>query len=353
MGGLNDWKRKVPQAASPENTRRDHAIRSQIAAAAGAEYFQNRDPVYHVTENFQKTFDLMGSQRARQYAGERNEGIAANAPGLSKTVIGGQREGPSETDRDDLRELYRQSDMDRMVAPAGDPGSRMFLNRFSEVAFQRGMLSGAILRGTGKMMLFSCLKRTVGQSQPRNIRQRMLFEGASVRRNVAGRSPDQVIFNRGAVDGAVGLVVDVLRDARRTVDTLGELATGKNMLPAGSGAETLLKMYPFLSDTEEHALLEEYRSRLHAEQDVNAKALLQHAIVKTQALIKKKQEMKQRFIVALRSISDNASSALATFSQPGFVEEMYSLLEKEPEPEPPPDDGDDDSQDTTDGQPQQ
>ena len=43
------------------------------------------------------------------------------------------------------------------------------------------------------------------------------------------------MFNRGEADGAVGLVVDVLRDARRVVDSMAELASGKNQLGKESG----------------------------------------------------------------------------------------------------------------------
>ena len=32
-------------------------VRRQLAWAAGAEYFQNRDPLWHVTEAFQTSFE--------------------------------------------------------------------------------------------------------------------------------------------------------------------------------------------------------------------------------------------------------------------------------------------------------
>jgi hypothetical protein len=193
------------------------------------------------------------------------------------------------------------------------------------------------------MMLFSCLKRTVGQSQPKNFRQRMLFEGASVRRNLGGSPPDQTLFNRGAVDGAVGLVVDVLRDARRVVDSLGKLSGGTNVLPLGSGAETLQKMYPFLADGQEHELLAGYREQLKTADTPGDRALLQHAAVKTEALIGKKRYMKERFIAVLRQVADSATAALTEFSQPGFSEDMFSLLQAAmpPEPPKPPEDGGD------------
>ena len=94
------------------------------------------------------------------------------------------------------------------------------LQRFSETAFQRGTMSAAVLQGSGRMMLFSCLKKTIGQSQPNKWQQRKLFEKASPGRNAPGHNPDKVFFNRGFTDSAVGLVIDTLRDARRTVETM-------------------------------------------------------------------------------------------------------------------------------------
>ena len=340
MGGLNEWKKKAPLNAASAPRKRESVIRCQLAAAVGAQWAKDRDPLYHVTEDFKNNFDLMGQRRAERFGiTEETLGIREIAPGLSdaagkKSDEGGQGAEAVRKSMADER-FRRESDMDRMVEPTGYPGSRLFLSRFSQLAFQRGTLAAAVLRGTGKMMLFSCLKRTVGQSQPKNVRQRMLFEGASVRRNLAGSPPNQTLFNRGAVDGAVGLVVDVLRDARRTVNVLGEMAGGKNALPLGSGAETLQKMYPFLADDSERALLEEYREQLETAATPGDRALLQHAVVKTEALIGKKQYMKERFITALRQVEDSATTALTEFSQPGFSEEIFSLLQAAMPPEPP------------------
>lgn len=363
MGSLHEWKKKAASemlsAPQPEKT-----IRRQLAAAAGAEQFQNRDPVWHITEDFRRTFDLMGSAAAQKRAestdqdilGQGMRDVAAGiieGPGMQETQ-GMQdvenRRSPDEEKtgngvREGLRErLLGRSDMNGLVEPGVD-SSRMFLSRFSELAFNRGTLSGAVLRGTGKMMLFSCLKRTIGQSQPKNLRQRMLFEGGSARRNINGSSPDQVMFNRGQVDGAVGIVVDVLRDSRRTVESMEKLASGRNQLTAGSGAETLLKLYPFLSDEKEQQLLGVYREKLSAltnAESGDTRAALQNAIVKAEALIQKKAQMKVNFITALRGIQDRATEALEMFSQPGFTEELYGELTAEDNPEPPEDKGDGD-----------
>ena len=342
MNSLQQWKKRVIPASQKPQLQLEQTVRRQLAGAAGAEFFQNRDPIAHVTEDFQRTFDWIGSRKAQALGGMEEEGQMPWQPPNLEGLEGAREGREARTDQPPGRELAgpggEQTDMDRMVSPSPFPGDKMFLNRFSQIAFQRGTLAGAVLRGSGKMMLFSCLKRTVGQSQPTNQRQQKLFEAGSQRRNVAGNSPDQVIFNRGQVDGAVGLVVDVLRDARRVVDSMTKLAQGDNVLADGSGAETLRKAYPFLSDAQERGLLRDYREKLASAQSPQDRAVLQNAIVKTQALIDKKQQMKQRFIARLREVSDAATQALTDFGQPGFAPELTQLLAGQVVPEPPPED---------------
>ena len=197
MGGLQEWKKKAVQVPGQKaGSGLEKTVRKQLAAAVGADYFDNRDPVRHITEDFQKTFDLMGSRKARERSGmlfetemkqivpglsenrkdqEQPAGLQAGTPGGDWSQIAQQRGRES---------FLEQSSMGDMVEPTDEPGQQMFLSRFAQVAFNRGTLAGAVLRGTGKMMLFSCLKRTAGQSQPMNLRQRKLFEGSSQRRNV-------------------------------------------------------------------------------------------------------------------------------------------------------------------------
>ena len=213
------------------------------------------------------------------------------------------------------------------------------IRRFSETAFQRGTLSGAVLEGTGQMMLFSCLKKTVGQSQPDKWQQRKLFEKASPMRNVPGHSPDKVVFNRGFTHSAVGLVVDTLRDARRTVEDMQDLALGRSEM-GQDGADTLRTMYPFLDDSREQELLEQYRQQLREAGDGREKAALQNAAARMEALIAKKAQMKQEFINKLRFLSDRATEALAAFTEPGFAGALdQALREAVGAEEPPPEDG--------------
>ena len=282
------------------------AVRQQIAWAAGSEVFDNRDPLYHITEDFHQTFDAIGQRHAATLAGETVGGF--QPAGLERQAI--------QPDQTDARQLYQTR----------DPAKQDMVRRFSETAFQRGTLSGAVMQGTGKMMLISCLKRTVGQSEPTKEQQRRLFEGSSQQRNAANHTPDTVVFNRGFASSAVGLVVDTLRDARRVVDSMANLAAGKSNMGDAGGAETLQKMYPFLDTNREQALLAEYAARLRDCTDPTERALLQNAQVRVQALKHKKEQMKQEFINKLRLISDRAAEALTVFEAPSLPGELAEML---------------------------
>ena len=288
----------------------EQRLRRQMAWAAGTEQFQHRDPLYHVTESFQQTFDAMGRRHAAELAGEEPDRQTLGEEAASSQT--GQ--APDSTSAQSFYERRRPEDQD-------------LLRRFSETAFQRGTLSGAVLQGTGQMMLFSCLKKTVGQSQPDKWQQRKLFEAASPARNVPGHSPDKVVFNRGFTNSAVGLVVDTLRDARRTVEDLQDLALGKSEM-GEEGADTLRTMYPFLDDSREQQLLAQYRDRLHRTEDTQEKAALQSAAVRMEAAVAKKAQMKQEFINKLRFLSDRAGEALETFEAPGFAGALDTALRR-------------------------
>ena len=300
----------------------EQTLRRQMAWAAGTEQFQYRDPLYHVTENFQQTFDAMGRRHAAQLGGETPQGMETRQAEQTG-------DAPDFTSARSFYERSSQEDQD-------------MLRRFSQTAFQRGTLSAAVLQGTGKMMLFSCLKKTIGQSQPTRWQQQKLFEKGSPTRNVPGHTPDKVSFNRGFTDSAVGLVVDTLRDARRTVEDMQRLVTGGlSKTEAGaSGADTLRTMYPFLDDSRERQLLEQYREQLKGAGNLQEKTALQNAVARMEALIGKKAQMKMEFINKLRFLSDRANEALEAFSQPEFSAELDQALRKATgAEEPPPDEG--------------
>jgi hypothetical protein len=60
-----------------------------------------------------------------------------------------------------------------------------------------------VLNGTGKMMLVSCLKRTVGESGPKRIQQQTLLGGRGTSCATSpARSPYQNGVNRSFATGA-------------------------------------------------------------------------------------------------------------------------------------------------------
>ena len=322
------------QKQDPSPVMREAQVRRDLAQAAGTEFFQYRDPLYHVTENFQQTFDRIGRSHAAQLAGTQEEtGTPGELGAMSEAREARARTG---------REQGQGQQQERLRSL---PNTVIPLQQFSETAFQRGNLSASILGGTGKMMLVSCLKRTIGQSGPKRIQQQSIFDTGSQRRNVPNRDPDQMVFNRTFADGAVGLVVDTIRDARRVVQSMEDMARGTGELYA-SDTTTLRAMYPFLDNSREKQLMEQYSAQLEQTSDGRERAVLQNGLVHTRALLTKKHQMKIEFINKLRLITDRATEALAEFEAPGFAEEIAAAL-NEPEEEaplaeePPPDTGDD------------
>ena len=318
-------------------------VQHQIALAAGTEAFQNRDPVYHISESFRQTFSLLGARQCGsglysthiEEPGEMLDGADHRVDG--DTAVGAEAFSEKERKQTDSR-FFDKTSMDGVFA-SDSRREEGFLNRFSQTAFNRGHMSGAVMRGTGQMMLVSCLQRTAGQSQPKNFRQRMLFENASATRNVRGHTPDKVVFNKGETDSAIGLVVDVVRDARRSVDSLVSLLEHGPEGRQGSGSGTLQKMYPFLVTEQEDALLSKYKGMLASlggdSENVEKRKVLQHAITKTEAVIAKKHQMRAAFVQHLRMLSDQATAALLLFSQEGFRDSLMSALASGGELPPP------------------
>lgn len=340
-------KDSVPAPAQEQKALKQR-IAGQLAQSAGTEQFAHRDPLYHVSESFMKSFDLMGRLRGGAGQGLLGRGMQADTT---------EKQDPSPWQGDSPKPLEQETSMADLFEPS--PGGQgNFAEKFAQTTFQRGNMAAAVLRGQGKLMLLSCLKRTIGQSQPKNFRQRKLFESAVPgQRAVEGAPADKALFNKGQTDGAVGLVVDVLRDARRAVDSMTALCQGENVLQAGSGAETLQKMYPFLSDSKEQAMKRQYHQLLKhppgGSEDRQRTRILTEAISRTDRLIAKKSQMKTLFINHLRKLSDSAEEAVAVFQHLGFREALYSQLETElgepPPQEPNPDDKPDPTQEAGEG----
>lgn len=314
-------KRKTEIPRRTEAPKR--AADAQLAWAAGSEGFAHRDPLYHVTEDFQQTFDRIGQKYAKRASGEEP------APGAEAEGETARKKRTKEPEKAWGEEAKRSEGP--MLWTGNVPSA---LTGFSETAFQRGAMSAAVLNGTGKMMLVSCLKRTAGQSGPKRLQEQTVFGTGSQVRNIPGRSPDQMVFNRGFAGGALGIVVDTLRDARRVVDSMADMARGTGEL-TGPDNEALRRMYPFLDDSRDAALEAEYREKLAACTDEREKPVLQNALVRTSALRAKKAQMKTEFINKLRFISDRATETLAELEAPGIEDELVAAAFGDVEPDLP------------------
>ena len=271
----------VPAAAPKQ------AVDKRIAWAAGAEYFDHRDPLYHVTESFQQTFDRIGRSHAKELAGGFTQEEESQQGEQRSKAPGKPQPTPGAAGSERTGKLLRRGNVPEAMT------------RFADVAFQRGAMSAAVLNGTGKMMLISCLKRTAGQSGPKRIQQQDFLETGSQVRNVPGRSPDQMIFNRSFAKGALGIVADTIRDARRVVDSMADMAAGTGELEVEE-SETYRRMYPFLDMSRDLAMEAEYREKLAKCTDEREKPVLQNALVQILSLKAKKAQMKNEFINKLR-----------------------------------------------------
>ena len=241
-------------------------VQRQLAGAVDAGAFQHRDPLWHVTESFQQTFDRIGRRRAAQLTleSEGGAGLSAVLGGFSAETARQQQEAARPgADRSAQRGAAPTRERKAQYHPELPQGP---IQTFSETAFQRGNLAASVLQGTGRMMLATCLKRSLGQGEPNQQRQ-TLFGAGSQARTVPGSSPDQMVFYRGFAQSAVGLVVDVLADARAVVDSLTEMAQGTGSLKEDEGAATLRRVYPFLDDSREQQLLAGYQAQLAAADD--------------------------------------------------------------------------------------
>jgi hypothetical protein len=303
-------KKAVPLPAA--ETKR--SIEARLAWAAGTDRLKQHDPLYHVTESFRQSFDRIGLEHARTAAGEaptEEAGTPEKTERDGQALQSGTQQPPARSSRKDAAQAPRS---DAMASG---------LTRFSELAFQRGAMSGAVLNGTGKLMLVSCLKRSAAEAGPKHMQQQTVLGTGSQIQNLPGHAPDRLMFNRGFANSALGIVTDTLRDARRVADSMTEVACGR----AGTGqadCAAMFKLYPFLDDSRDAALEAEYREKLARCTDEREKPVLQNALVHTRSLRAKKAQMKNEFINKLRFLSGRAEETLSELETPGILDELIA-----------------------------
>lgn len=309
-----------PLHAAGERQRARRELQDRLAAVSAGPRFA-RGPGANAADYFCRSFEQLGRARAErqapQSAGEKTEPRSAaedaGATGAEDACASGERIAPARS--------------------KGIPSKPLPLRRFSELAFRRGNLAGSILRGTGKMMLVSCLRRTVN---PRRPEPHETLRPGVKRLPFSGHDPDTQVFMRDLARGAVSVVVDTLHDAHRTMQLLQEAVER-----GGPGAEELFSMYPFLDDRGERELLAEYRAALSSAADADTRAMLQNAIVHAEASAAEKAKMRMDFLTALRSITERARQAIEEFESEDIAGEAARQAAEEeelPEEPPPPED---------------
>jgi hypothetical protein len=310
-------RREAPARQDSGARELEVTTKRRLMSSLGVGSLANLDVSAHMLQQFRKE-----SAMPRDSAGEEEkeeEGGRENTE--EETAAGPEAEGAEQT---------RQGGERLGEAP--------FAMKFSQAAFKHGDLTGAILRGeaSGRLMLMSGLKRAVGQSEPVKYRQRELFRsGASSRGNIEGRDAGEVVFNRGEEDSAIAIILNSLRTARKTVETLAEYVRGEGGLPPGSGADTLRRIYPFLDDGDDKSALESYEETLSklgwTPKDEEKRRVLQRAAVKTRAAIDSKAQMRYRFLRHLEEMSERAERAIAVFDSEEFRQEAAAIPEPAPE----------------------
>lgn len=376
MGFAGAYRNKKTKASAVSHTAASikRSIEGNLALSAGTASIKSRDPIYHITESFKSTFDLCGQHNAEQLAGRNGfpagpekTGEKGNVREASEESVQSNRRGQrlGEPDRVFAGENTGESTRDK---PGEKPGGKLgenpeyeskpngraegdFYRKFSDVAFTNGHLAAAVLRGEGKTIFVSCLKRTIGRSGPHNSFQGKLFSSSSVKAPVRN-SLAKALFNR-YTDSAIGLVVESIHSARQTLQYLeGMAAEDPQKAVIGIKGDTLRKLYPFLNISDDTQRLTEYEKQLkeltgmeQAEADSSKrsdvseqKAVLTAGITKTQALINRKRQMKIQFFNQLTMLLENSRRAEAIFSRPGFSAEILEELSDMEEPE----DNDDD-----------
>lgn len=337
-------------------------VEADLAQGAGTTRIKSRDPIFHITESFRATFDLFGQNNAGQgsmtgdFTGRRGE-IYSNEREKEESGVTGQN-GMAEKRHGEPNPRLG-TEFPYYVSTEGEKTKGDFYRRFSEIAFHNGCLASAILQNGGKTMFVSCLKRALGQSEPTNFLQSKLFSASSVKAPLRNSSA-KAVFNR-YTNSAIGLVVESIQSARKTLENFERLAAedSEEAVPGMKG-DTLRTLYPFLHMDKDRERLAEYEEKLRelTLREENAgdrkerneiaaqKAVLTGGITKIQGLIARKRQLQERFFCRLEELLEKSRKAEAIFTAPGFaaqvVEEIMDFMDS---PESSGDNGEDDNGD--------
>ena len=333
MAGYTYSKRKKQvKTAKKQYSQTQKSIGKEYEFSVPATGLKNADPVYMLTDGFAKRFDAVGTERARQMAGN-SEQFQRTDRGNSDPGGGlGSRKG-NNRESAGFADSRRESD------------ECHFADKFSSYAFRGGKLANAIMAGQGRQVFTVCLSRALGRSFRGSERQKKLLDSANDFH--VGNTSAKVVFNRDS-QSAVSLVTDALRGSTRILELFRNLANG-----SGQRSDTPLEMrnidtlkmaFPFLQTDDDKRILQSCKSRLkeleNSKEPSSAEAarLLRAAVIKQTAVLRRKEEQQRNFLTKLNEINSNVREAEKLFSSDGFAEQALREAEELMEGTPPDDD---------------
>ena len=321
-------KNKRNVAAAREESRPRRSVEAELAQIAGLEKASSRDPVHHLIEHSRGMFDLLGRVNAEKMMDPERDSFDAVNKELSDSGAKGKHEQALEDSRS---KSGGGSENDTQEDGGMETGE--FYRRFSETAFTKGKLMCAVEQGGGKMMLTSCIRRTVDQSPPTDSRQSDVRERGATRMRVpdSRASLSYHKFTRGALS----LVVETAQNLTKTLETMERMASGDVDDRLGlPDIDTASRMYPFLNTRPEKQKLESYREQLRGLPDGDKKRALEYGINRLNTIIDHKNRMRVNFLFELRKLLDDSRRAAELFSQPAVGEEILENLLKGAEGDP-------------------
>lgn len=284
-------------------------IKEHLSNLADTGMFHHYDPVRMISELFTQTFERSGTGLLEQAA-------------------------------------KKQQDMRLNYTPnAEQKNSGNFYSMFSEHAFKRGNLSAAILKKKGAVMLVGSLKKTIGQPEPFNEKQRVLSGCASRDRTMSGL--DTQLWTNNQAKSAVGLVLKSGRSSLRWFSDIQRIMESNQNGESKEELQALYRILPFMDLNREKQLMGKYEEKIgvlkerreglksfksHSEADLkelerisSQMRFLEKAIEQIQDVIRKKRTMQMRFKDYLNHLSRIVNKFMKD------AQEIYETFRVEPE----------------------
>ena len=313
-------KDKRVEAAARDAGGPRRSVEADIARIAGLERVPSRDPVHHLIEHSREMFDLLGRVNAEKMADPDRDSFDAVNKELSES---GTTEKRAQTfDADTSKE---SDDSGKETTENEGMKESDFYRRFSETAFTKGKLMCAVEQGGEKLMLTSCIRRTIDQSPLTDSRQSGVQEYGATQMRVPD-SRASLSYHR-FTRGALSLVVKTAQNVTRTLEVMERMASGdvddRLGLPE---IDTAYRMYPFLNTKAEKEKLESYRKQLDGPISGDKKRALEYGINRLNSILAHKNRMRINFLFELRKILADTRRAADLFSQPATEEEIVEEL---------------------------